>query len=468
MTNALLRAVPALLLAATTAQAEPLAPQPADPLLAGLIQESLARRPELRQSEALVAAERERVPQAGAFGDPVLSLGIQNDGFGGIQIGKMETSFWQVMITQPLPWPGKLGLRSDAAATGVRLAEATLARARLTAEADVRRAYLDLLLVRDRLALLTRLEALWRKAEGLTRSRYETGEGTQSDLLRAQLERNRLRQRRWALQAEERSRVQAVNRLRAHPLDEPFPTTASVAAQALPVLPGDQAALADAEQRSPELMLARLQSERAVQQVAVARRDRYPDLAVTAAIMPRGGLDPMWAAGVSLTLPIFSWSKQGRAVAEGEARAAAGAGGAEAMLQLLHLRVQDRLAQLANLLESAGLYKDGLLIQSQATVDSTLSQYRVGRVTFASVLEAIAGAINDEDGYLQTLASAERVAIAAAEVSLEPGGGASGGSSGGAIPGVGAAGGAGAAAGGAGAASSTGDAGASSASMNKM
>ena len=470
MMTTLLRAAPAMLLVATV-QAQPLpATSTSDPVLAALIEESLARRPELRQAEALVAAERERVPQAGAFGDPVLSLGIQNDGFDGIMIGKMESSWWQVMITQPISWPGKLGLRSDAAATGVRLAEASLARARLTAEADARRAYLDLLLVRDRLALLTRLEALWRKAEGLARSRYETGEGSQSDLLRSQLERNRLKQRRWALQAEERSRVQAVNRLRAHRLDEPFTTTASIATLPLPVLPSAEAALSDAERRSPELLGARLQSERAVQQVAVARRDRYPDLAVTAAIMPRGGLDPMWAAGLSLTLPIFSGSKQGRVVAESEARAAAGAGGAEAVLQLLHLRVQDRLAQLGNLLESAGLYKNGLLIQSQATVDSTLSQYRVGRVTFASVLEAIAGAINDEDGHLQTVASAERVAIAAAEVSLEPDGGAPGGASGGSFPGAGAgaAGGAAAAAGGAGAASSTGDAGASSSSMNKM
>jgi outer membrane protein TolC len=467
----LLRVLPALLLAASVL-ADPLAPPPpADPVLAGLIEESLARRPELRQAEALVAAERERAPQVGAFQDPTLTLGLQNDGFGGLQIGKMETSYYQVMVTQPLSWPGKLGLRSDAAGTGVRITEASRDRARLTAEADVRRAYLDLLLVRDRLALLTRLEALWQKAEGLARTRYETSEGAQSDLLRAQLERNRLRQRRWGLQAEERTRVQGINRLRAHPLDEPFPTTGSVAALALPALPGPEAALADAERRSPELLVARLQSERAVQQVAVARRDRYPDFAVTAAIMPRGGLEPMWAAGVSMTLPIFTWSKQSRAVAEGEARAAAGHGGAEAVLQVLHLRVLDRLAQLANLLESATLYREGLLIQSQATVDSTMSQYRVGRVTFASVLEAVAGVIGDEEAHLQTVAAAERVAIAAGEVSLDPAGGGGGGLAGGSVPGVGASAGAGGGASAAGAAPATsgGDSGSSSSSsMNKM
>ena len=60
-------------------------------------------------------AERERVPQAGALPDPVLSLGIQNDGFDEIMIGKMETSFYQVMLSQGLPWPGKRGLRTDVA-----------------------------------------------------------------------------------------------------------------------------------------------------------------------------------------------------------------------------------------------------------------------------------------------------------------------------------------------------------------
>ena len=470
MVNRLLRAVPALLLAATVpARALPAA-STSDPVLEELIRESLARRPELHQADALVGAERERVPQAGAWQDPVLSFGLQNDGFNGLQIGTMPTSYWQVMVTQPLPWPGKLGLRSDAAGTGVRIAEASLQRARLSAEADVRRAYLDLVLVRDRLALLTKLQSLWQKAEGLARVRYESSEGSQSDLLRAQLERNRLRQRRWALEAEERTRVQAINRLRAHRLDEPFPTTASVATQALPELPGDPAALADAEQRSPELLVARLQAERAAQQVAVARRDRYPDLAVTAGIMPRGGLEPMWLAGVSMTLPIFSGSKQSRVVAENEARAAASDGGAETVLQVLRLRVQDRQAQLANLLESATLYREGLLIQSQATADSTLSQYRVGRVTFASVLEAIAGVINDEDGYLQTVAAAERLAIAADEVSLDPAGGGAVGLSSGAVPGAGATAGSGGRASAAvgAAASSGGDAGSSSSSMSKM
>ncbi len=470
MMTTLFRAAPALLLAATVQAQTVLSAEPgspSDPVLAELIRESLNRRPELRQADAVVSAERERVPQAGAFQDPILTLGIQNDGFKGLQVGKMETSYYQVMVTQPLSWPGKLGLRSDVATGGVRLAEASVSRARLTAEADVRRAYLELLLVRDRLTLLAKLEALWTRAHGLARTRYETSEGSQSDILRAQLERNRLRQRRWALEAEERTRVQAVNRLRAHPLDESFQTTASVKGLGLPSIPGIAAALADAERRSPELLQSRLQVERATSQVALARRERYPDFSLTAAIMPRGSLEPMWAAGISINLPIFSGSKQVRAVAESEARVAASDGAAETVLQVLRLRVQDRLALLTSLVESAGIYRDGLIIQSQATVDSTMSQYRVGRVTFASVLEAITGVISDEDGYLQSIVAAQRVAIAADEVSLDPAGGGAAGLAGGAVPGAGSAGGGSATSGGAPATSASGDA-SSSSSMNKM
>jgi outer membrane protein, heavy metal efflux system len=442
------RAIAALLLLAPAglASAQPGAPYalPTDPVLAQLVEQSLAARPELRQAEATVRAERERIPQAGALPDPVLSLGIQNDGFSAIQVGKMETSFYQVMLSQGIPWPGKRGLREDVARLSADAAGASLARARLTTEADVRRAYLDLLLTRDRLGLLKRLEDIWQTSAGVARVRYEAGDGAQSDVLRAQLELNRLRQRRWALEAQERAAVQTLNRLRGRPVDEPIPTSSSVRDIAVPELPAPDTALSYALDRSPELAEARLGAARASKAVALAERERYPDLGINAGVMPRGQLEPMWLAGISVGLPVWSSRKQSRAVAESRAREEAGTRGAEAIEQVLRLRVAERHSAYAALLDTIRLYRGGLLVQSRATADSTLAQYRVGKVTFASVLEANAGYVNDEDGLLATVADAQRIAIAGAEVSLDPVGVSSaGGSMGGAaVPGAGAAGGA--------------------------
>jgi outer membrane protein TolC len=143
-------------------------------------------------------------------------------------------------------------------------------------------------------------------------------------------------------------------------------------------------------------------------------------------------------------LPLWSSRKQGRAVAESEARAEAGARGQQAVEQQLRLRVAERRTRYASLLENLNLYRGGLLVQSRATAESTLAQYRVGKVTFASVLEANAGYIADEESFLSTVADAQRLAIAADEVSLEAAGGPpAGGLGGGGMPGAGAAGGAG-------------------------
>jgi outer membrane protein TolC len=439
-------AVVAILLAVRATGSEPAVDSlslPADPVLAQLIEESVAARPELKQAQATVTAERERVPQVGALPDPVLSLGIQNDGFKGIQVGKMETSFYQVMISQGLPWPGKRGLREDVARLGASQAETNVVRLRLGTEADVRRAYLDLLAVRERLALLDDLERIWQKSLGTVRARYESGEGAQSDVLRAQLELNRLQQRRWSMKAEEAARLQALNRLRGHPLDEPIGSGAAVRELPLPALPDLAAAVADAETRSPELAGARIGNSEAEASTRLARRERYPDLSVQVGVMPRGGLDPMWTAGVSIGLPIWSGRKQSRAVAESEARSSASQEGAEAVAQVLRLRVAERRSALASVLETIRIYRQGLLVQSQATTESTLVQYRVGKVTFASVLEANAGYLGDQEAYLLASVDAQRIAIASAEVSLDPVGaaGAPGGMGGASVPGAGAAGG---------------------------
>lgn len=393
---------------------------PPDPVLSALVSETLAHSPDQARAQADVSAERERVPQAGALPDPTLVLGIQNDGFDGLKIGIEPTSFWQVLMNVPLSWPGKRGFREDAATARVTVAEAALQRVRLSLLGEVERAYLDLQLIRGQLALQTRLESLWQQAEETARARYQLGEVPQSDLLRAQLERTRLRLQRLSLEATERTAVQALNRLRVHPLDEHIETPVALADTVPGGLPSLDDLLADAEERSPDLAIAARSTDVAEAKVKSAYRERWPDLSITAAIMPRGQLVPMWAASVGLTLPIYWWDKGSRGVAEAEQARTSVQQAAESVRQVVGLRTRERYTALAAVLEAVDLYRHGLLVQSDATVKSTLFQYRVGRVPFASVLEVMRGLVTDESGFLGTLADAERLRIGLREVSLQP------------------------------------------------
>lgn len=433
---AFLGASPALSAPADEAPGTPLF---ADPGLREVVRASLEKRPEIARIRAQITAEKERVPQSHVLPDPTLSMGIQNDGFGGIQIGKMESSWLFVVASQTFPWFGKRAARGQLAALGGQEAQIDLTRTLLSVTADAERAYVDLLLVREQLGLLAKLERLWQQSEAIARVRYETGEVAQSDLLRAQLERARLKQRRWALESEERRRLAVLNRLRGHDLAEPFETTRALSDLPDPVIPDVEQETLASEAASPELKRAYLARAEADRRVDLAKKERLPDVTLSAGLMPRWGkFGTMWQAGVSLNLPVWSAHKQARVIAENQARGQAARSGAEAVRQLLYLRVRERIEALRALVESNRLYRGGLLTQSEATVSSTLLQYQVGRVAFASVLEALVGYLGDVNGHLESIAAAERIAIAEREISLDAPGALGGAGMGGAsMPGAG-------------------------------
>ena len=386
-----------------------------DPLLLSLIQEAMARNPDLGQARALVDADRERIPQARALPDPTLTLGIQNDGFNRIEVGRMDTSYYEVMVTQGLPWPGKRALRGEVAQLGAQATDLAVARTRLSLEADVRRGYTGLLLVRSQLRLLEDQALFLKQAEATARSLYEVGQGAQADLLRAQLERTRLDQTRARLRAEERITQGQINRLRSAAPDQPVPTPRTL--EQLPdprPMPADFQAKAEAD--SPEMKSARL----AQRSLDLARLDRHPDFSVSAGLMPRGAIEPMWTASVGITLPLWQKNKQKRAVAEQEYRQSASGFELEKVRCLLAQRIQERESDLAGSLQVLRLYREGLLVQSEGTFRATLAQYTVGKVPFLSVLEALNGWIADQSGLLQAQAQAQATRIALLELNLGP------------------------------------------------
>ncbi len=418
----------ALALAATAWAQAPFPPLPIaspaasspDPVLDDLIRDALERSPDLAKSSDLIAAERERVPQARALPDPTLSLGIQNDGFNKLQVGEMETSYYQVMVTQPFYWPGKRGVKADVARLGAEVSEANLGRERLTLRADVKRAYYGLLLARDQQHLLDLQSPLFQQAEVIARTRYEVGQGSQVDLLRAQLARTRLSQTRLALESEERTALANLNRLRAMPPETPIPTTQGLGKLPDPAPIQTETTQDPALQESPELNSARVGMKQAERSLDLARLNRRPDFTLSAGVMPRGGLDPMWTLNVGITLPVWSKHKQQRIVAEQEWRRKAQGSQIEGLGHLLKERIHERAARLDSALAMLRLYREGILVQSEGAFKASLAQYETGKAPFTSVLESLNGWIADQSGMLQTQAQAQAITIAQEELALGP------------------------------------------------
>lgn len=357
---------------------------PADVLLERLLEEAARHNPELTAAAEVLSAAQARPAQAGALPEPMVSLGYVNDGWAPT-LGEREMTTLGLMASQDLPWPGKRSLRTRIAARDADVAAQQLARARLGVTAAVRRAYHALQLARVRLQIAREQSELGSQVEAAARARYAVGQGAQVEVLRALVEATRVGQVESDQRAEEAVRVAELNRLLGRSAEAPVET----AALALrPVRETLEAVLERLRTLSPERAAAQVSVERARLSVELARRDFRPDFTVQAGYMNRGGLDPMWQAGVGIRLPTARARRQA-ALSEAEASLRAAEARAASVDLQLRFRTQERLARLAALEQTSALYARGVVPQDQLAVQASLAGYQAGRAPLLAALGAV-------------------------------------------------------------------------------
>jgi cobalt-zinc-cadmium efflux system outer membrane protein len=386
-----------------------------DPVLESLVQEAVARNPDLLAAAEEARAARARPAQARALPDPMLSLAYVNDAWRPT-LGTREMTTLGLMASQDLPWPGKRALRGSIAERAAEQVAHRLERARLSVVASVRRAYFGLLQARA-LADLTREQAdLWQQIEGVARARYGVGQGNQQDVLRTQVELTRVGQTLAEQELEIRVRMAEINRLLDRLVDSPLETPAVL--EVIATAPELRAELDRARAVSPELAAARVDVERARLAMELAKKEYRPDFSVQAGYMNRGGLDPMWQAGVGINLPV-NRSRRASAVAEAQALESASRARASAVELQLRLRTQERLAQLEATQKIATLYREGVVPQDRMSVEAAIASYQAGRLPFITVLEALATLYSDRATLVRLLAGQSRIRTSLDEASLE-------------------------------------------------
>jgi outer membrane protein TolC len=388
---------------------------PESPALAALVEEALARNPDVRAAEEALRAARARAAQAAALRDPVVSLSYTNEGWSP-SLGTTPEANLAVTLSQDLPWPGKRRLRGELAARAADRVEQQLARVRLSVAASVRRTYAGLWQARSLLELTREQAEVWRQVEEVARARYSVGQGSQQDVLRAQVELTRAGQLLAEQEASESVQRAELDRLLDRLVETPVPTPAT-----LPPVPAAGALDEELERLralSPERHAARAAIEAARLAVELARKDERPDLALQGGYMNRGGLEPMWQAGMAVSLPL-NRKRRASAIAEAEAQLRAAESRLRSVELQLRFRTQERLAQLAAALKTAALYGEGIVPQDRMSLEATIAGYQTGRVPFVAVLEALTTLYVDRGTLLRLLAGTARIRASLEEASLE-------------------------------------------------
>jgi cobalt-zinc-cadmium efflux system outer membrane protein len=354
--------------------------------LKDLEQEALNNNPEIRMAEKRAESADEKKSLAAAMPDPMIGYAVRNVGsLGNSTVGKEEMSMEGFMITQEVPFPGKLSTKGNAARKRAEREQESARETKLRVLSTLRSAYYEFYLAYRSSEILTQTKDLMQNFQRIAEARYGTGQGMQQDVLRAQLEVTMLLDRLSEEERKKETQAAMINSLTGRnplaPLGRPTE---------LPIVPLGKSAeelAAMALAHSPALMGKQRMVEQSEFEVSMGRREFLPDMVVTAGRFTRGDMQDVWEATVMFKVPLYFWNKStGVKAANADLRSAQYDFDATKLMVLA--RVRDLYATAKTSEHHLRLYDAGIIPQARMALQSTTSNYQVGKTDFLALLDS--------------------------------------------------------------------------------
>jgi outer membrane protein TolC len=298
----------------------------------------------------------------------------------------------QLGLMQPLPYPGKLAARRDAARAMARVADRQVRVLASKIALDVRHAYWRLSFAEAALRTSEQSERVLNTLTDVVHIRFSVAQAAQQDALQAQTAHSRLRaevrRRRQLVVTARRTLNGAVGR-------RPNADAGRVAEPPVTTRPLDREALMTRLYRSnPSLAVGRAHVHSAASAVDAAEQERSPDFVAGFAYRFRmaspgdmsEGAD-MFGVTLGVTLPVWMSWKQNAGVREANARRRAAAEHVSSIDLAASTALEGAMDEVQRLDEEIALYEKEVLPEADAALDASIEDYAFARVGFVSLLQ---------------------------------------------------------------------------------
>jgi cobalt-zinc-cadmium efflux system outer membrane protein len=368
-------------------------PQPADsdalpngPVLdrSAYVRAVLGRSRSIESARQAWRAALARVREAGAFEDPMVTLEIAP-----LSIGSSAAPLgWSGMVSQRLPWPGKLALDET-----VSRAEADAQRCDY--EAARRELALTASLLFDEHFIVVRsieINAhhvdLMRSMHAAAIAQFEAGHASAQDPLQAEFELTHMEHDTIILASRRDVTVARMNELLHRdpelPLPPPPDDLPPVAAEA--VAAGRLET--EAVDRRPDIAGARQHARAEQAQAERNERESYPDVTVSTSYNSMWDTpEHRWMVGLSFNLPVQTGRRQG-AVEEANARRAEYEADGARMSDMARTQVVVAVKQLEEAGHVLHIFEERLLPIARQQVDAARAAFISSQVPFGTLIDA--------------------------------------------------------------------------------
>ncbi|WP_293004813.1 TolC family protein [Nitrosomonas sp.] len=360
-------------------------------LLPGLIREALENNPEIRAAHQERTAAQQRIAPAEALDDPMLEAGVINAPLASSPFNREDMTMKMIGLSQRLPFPGKRGLRKEVASKDAQAIEYGYQETVNRVIHDLKTAYFDLGLTLEMIQLVEKNRQTLEHFLRITEERYQVGQGSQADVLKAQTQVSRMLDRLLELSREQPVFEAELIRALGHNTKTGTLVPVLLHVQETPLIL--EALQQEAMAQRPQLLALQSLIARNEKSVDLARRAYYPDLDVRFSYGQRDSMldgsrrDDMVSMTVAINLPVWRGNKIEPRILEAQALRDQIASLYQAQSNEVAARLRQQIAMAEQSLKSVKLYQTTILPQAQLTVESALTAYQVGRVDFLTLLD---------------------------------------------------------------------------------
>jgi len=331
-----------------------------------------------------------------SVGSPRPFAGFSNSDFSYIGFG----------ISQDLPYPGKLKLKGEAAQQDAAVGREKLEAVRRSVLQQVKDAYFQIAYVQQTLEVLDRNGKLLEQIEKIADARYRVGEGSQQDVLKAQLERTKLlREVAHHHELMDTQQAQLIKLLNRPPGSPEISTGPLVET---PLRYTSNELLEKVRTENPEVATQQEMVKKQSLQVEIARKDRYPDFSVQYMWQHTAEqFRDYYMLSFSARIPIYRRRKLNPEMNQAVEELNRSRREYESQVQTSYFDVRNQYIAADTASQMLKIYREGLIPQALATYQAGLASYQTGTLDFESLFSTFMDVLNFDGEYWKTLVEHE-------------------------------------------------------------
>lgn len=380
-------------------------------ILNRFITEALENNPEIQGIKHKISAYKEVTTQAGALDDPMLEFELMNVPTDRFSFTQEPMTQKQVSISQNLPYPGKLDLKTQIAQKDVEIIEKGFEETRLKIVNDVKQSYYELCFILASIDVTEQNKSLLRQFITVAQSKYSVGKGIQQDVLKAQVELSKIMDeliRLNKMREVEKSRLNTLmNRLPQAPISIVHGIAQS------PFNKNIEEMQKSAEENRSALKEIKALMERFQVSRELAEKEYYPNFKLGVRYGQRENLTDqsqpdLFSAFVGINIPLWHKSKQSRKVAEENYNIEMTREAYNRARNQIFFEIKEIMDTETEKNQLLKLIKAAIIPQARQSLESAIAGYNVNKVDFLTLLDNQITLLNWEIKYHKELTSYEK------------------------------------------------------------